>query len=270
MSNLLRVEFYKLIRNKTFWVLVTIIVTLSFLLVLFSYLDYKGAFDQVETLTIEVNEQVTKQSPLSGIKIFLESIHSPDLFLIVLLISTLGSFYIANENSNGTIKNLVSIGHQRKKVYIIKYVTFSIGSILMALLIPLAMGIFGALFFEVGEWPANELVVGTGKIIFLTCLYVASFATIVMFFSMISQGSGIALFLSIGYYLIVGAGLRILSYSYNFGQTLNKYSVYYRYSTLPDHNLNTSNMVELAAIPIITAIIFIGIGLFIFQRKDIS
>lgn len=270
MMNLLRSEFYKFVRNKTFWVITITIVSLTFVLVLLQYLNYKGVFEQVENITIEINEQVTEASPLSGIKMFLEAIHSPDLFLTILLISFLGSFFIANESSDGTIKNLVSVGQHRSKVYMAKYVVFSIGSIIITLLISFMIGIFGTIFFGIGDLPANELIVDTIKVAFLTCIYIGSFAAIVMFFSMIFRGTGVAILLSLGFYLIAGAGLRVLSFSYNFGRALNKYSVYYRYSTFLENDLNTSNMVELAAIPTITAMIFIIIGLAVFQRKDIS
>lgn len=272
MSNLLRVEFYKFVRNKTFWVLAMIMVALSFLLVLFPYLAENGVFDQVDNLTveIEIDEQVTESTPISGIKIFLESIHAPELFLAVLLISVLGAFFIANENSNGAIKNLVSIGYHRRKVYLAKMIVFSLGSIILVLFTSLILAIFGALFFEIGDWPSSEVTLNTGKVLFLSCLYLGSFAAIVMFFSIIANGSGIALLLSVGFYLLTGAGLRMLAFNYKFGETLSKYSVYHRYSTLFENDLGLSNVIELATIPLITAIIFIGLSLIIFQRKDIS
>lgn len=270
MSNLLRVEFYKFIRNKTFWILVMIISVLSFLLVLFPYLDDKGLFDQVESLTVEMNDQVTEQTELSGMKIFFEAIYSPDLFLTVLLISVLGAYFIASENSNGTIKNLVSIGYDRKKVYIIKGVIFSIGSILLIFLVSFIMGIFGALFLGIGEWPSSDLMIQTGKLIVLSSLYIVSFVAIVMFFSMNSRGSGLAVLLSFGFYLLTDTGLRMLSLKYKFGETLSEYSVYHQYLALFESNLGFSNIIELVTIPLLTAIIFTGLGLIVFQKKDIS
>src|SRR5690625_4650258 len=151
MNNLLRAEIYKFIRNKTFWVLSIIIVSLSFLLVLLQYLNFIGVFEQVENITIEVNDQVTESIQLSGMKMFLEALHSPDLFLTILLITVLGSFFIANESSDGTIKNLVSIGQHRKKVYIAKFVVFSIGSVIITLLFSIMIGIFGTIFFGRSE-----------------------------------------------------------------------------------------------------------------------
>ena len=60
MNNLLRVEFYKLIRNKMLWILVIVLSSLSLLLVLLPYLDEKGVLDKVDQITVEVLDEATE------------------------------------------------------------------------------------------------------------------------------------------------------------------------------------------------------------------
>ena len=63
MLNLLRVEQYKLIKNKVFWVLVNIIVAITFLTVFLFFLEEKGIIEATEYegfFVIEVNEEATE------------------------------------------------------------------------------------------------------------------------------------------------------------------------------------------------------------------
>lgn len=269
MSNLLRAEWFKLLRNKAFWVLMTIMAILSFLLVLLSYLDVQGVFDQIDGLTIEVSDEATESSELNGIKMFLESLYSTDLSLKILLISIVGAFFIANENANGTIKNLVSIGHSRRNIFVAKFLILLIGSMIIIFSMPFLIGILGSLFFGMGDWPVNELLLHTGKITLISFISLISFLAIVMYFSVISRSKGVALVWSFGFYLLAGTGLGLLS-SYPFGKIINKYSVYYRYTTLLESNLSSALMIEVALIAVVTALFFILLGLFSFQRKDLS
>src|SRR5690625_4718016 len=113
MLNLLRVEQYKLIKNKVFWVLVSIIVAVALLSVFLFFLEEKGLIKAVEgeNFSIVVNEQEAEFIPMNGIAFFMEI--TPEWMVTVLLISVLGAFMIATENSIGTIKNTVSIGYNR-------------------------------------------------------------------------------------------------------------------------------------------------------------
>ncbi|HLR74948.1 MAG TPA: hypothetical protein VK077_06710, partial [Virgibacillus sp.] len=110
----------------------------------------------------------------------------------------------------------------------------------------------------------------TGKMIVVSMLLLLGFSSIVMLFAMMARGSGVSILLSLGFYFLAGAGLRMVGYKYTIGETLNTYSVYYRYSTLPENSLDISNIVELSLIAVITLVVFIVIGALIFQRKDIS
>lgn len=269
MNNLLRAEWYKLMRNKVLWILSFIIIGLTFLLVLLQYLDHQGMFADTG-VKVEIHDEATEAYPISGIKLFIESIYSPDLFLTVVLTSVLGVYFITGEHANGTIKNLVSIGYQRSKIYFSKLITFVSGSIMLVLLFAISFAIFGALFFEIGVWPDSNLLFRTLQMLLLSWLFIIAFAAIVMFFSVIPRGTGVGLLLSIGFYFIAGAGLRMLSYKYALAEKIQNYVVYYRYSTLDVNNLSLANVVELTMIPLCTAIFFIISGLFVLQRKDIS
>lgn len=272
MLNLLRVESYKMRKNKVFWVLTNLIVAVACISVILFFLEEKGVIKAVEDEGFTLMEIQTEEMvfiPLSGIAFFMDN--TPEWTITILLISVLGAFMISTENSSGTIKNLASIGYGRPQIYLAKLTVFLIGTILLHLLISVAFGFFGTVFFGIGEIPPIEEIVHMGKIGLLSSVYLLAFSAITMFFAMIVRGSGMAILVSLTCYFAFGPFLMSLGRQYVFFEHINHYSVYYRYMTIVASDLNqVSVLVELIAIPAITAIVFIGLGIIMFQRKDIQ
>ena len=273
MLNLLRVDRFKLIKNKVFWVLVSIIVAIAFISVFLFFLEEKGLIESIEgeNFAVVANEQEAEFMPSDGIVFFMEGINAPDLTITVLFISILGAFFIATENSIGTIKNTVSIGYSRQQIYISKIALFSFGAILLNLFMSVAFGVFGSIFFGIGELPAIGEIASLGKVALLSSLYIISFAAIVMLFSMLVKGSGLAILISFVFFLLFGLGLANFGQKYVLFQEINHYSVYYRFMTLAGSDLsNAKVLLELTAVPVVTSIVFIGLGIIVFQKKDIQ
>lgn len=272
MSNLLRVELFKLIRSKVFRILLTIITFISFSVVFLFFLNEKGILEKIDgmDISVEVHPEATEFVPASGIHFLIEQIHAPDAFLTILIISVLGSFLIATENSTGVIKNTVSIGYRRTEIYIAKNIIYSLSSVGFMLFFAIVLGVFGSIFFGIGDWPTAELIIQSGKIILLTCLYVIAFSSIIMLFAMMANGSGIAFLVSLGFYLIFGPVLNLLAYQYVIFEKLNHYSIYNRFTLLSGSDLATKDLLELGALPLVTMLIFMIIGIAIFKKKDIQ
>lgn len=274
MLNLLRVEQYKLIKNKVFWVLVSIIVAVTLLSVFLFFLEEKGIIEATEDegfIIIEVNEDETEPLQNDGISFFMDTIYGPDWSITVLLISVLGAFMIATENSNGTIKNTVSIGYRRREIYFSKLAVFSIASIALYIFIAVAFGVFASLFWGIGNIPPMEEFILIGKIVVLSSLYLISFASIVMLFSVNVKGSGLAILISFPFFLLFGPFLTLLGQKYILFEKVNHYSVYYRFMTIVESDLNQIKvLLELITIPVITSMIFIILGMITFQKKDIQ
>jgi len=264
MFNLLRADVYTLNRSKVWWVLSGIITVLAFFLVFFPYLEKIGAFDTIETM------DNTGLDELSSIQITVEALSQPDVFFSTLIFSALAAFFISSEYSNGTIKNVTSMGYRRVFIYLSKMSVFTVGGIILIMLFYVIPATFGALFFGVGEWPAKEILIDTGKILLLSLLYYVALAAIVTFFSFLCRGSGTALLTSFGFYLLVGTGFSFLGAQYTFWEKFNEYSVYHLFSTIGERVTQQGEMFHLIGVPIGTIIIFTTLGLILFQRKDIQ
>lgn len=226
MYNLLRAERYKLIRNPILWILALLVVIFTFIPIFLVYLSESGMLEQVDSLEISVDTEGGVVP--AGIEMFFTASNTPVIFSIVLIISVLGAFYISQAYSTGTIKNLVSAGHARFKIYMAQAIVFSVISILLMLLIPVMLAVFSAMFFGVGQWPEEMTAALLGKIVFLSSLYTVAFAAIAMFFSSISGGSGKAIALSFGFYLLAGKGLELFGNYFVLFDKLNHFNVYNR------------------------------------------
>lgn len=274
MINLLRVESYKMRKNKVFWVLANIIIAVACISVILFLLEEKGMLEPVENegfSVLEVQVQEAELAPTDGISFFMFIEATPELMITVLLISMLGAFMIATENSSGTIKNMTSIGYGRHQIYLAKLTIFFIATIILHLLMSVAFGFFGLLFFGIGNIPSIEEVMLIGKIGLLTNFYLLAFVAIVMLIAMIVRGSGMAILYSLACLLLFGPFLTLLSQKYTLFETINHYSVYHRFMTIVESNLDQAGiLLELIAIPTVTAVVFICLGMFTFQRKDIQ
>lgn len=266
MNNLLRVEFYKLIRSKVFWTLVGVIIFGLFLLMLISWMAYNELLVSNDSFEVTVDDT----EDINGFTMLTESIKAPSVFMIILLVTVLGAFLISTEYSTGVIKNIVSIGYNRSQIYLAKLIILSLGSIILSLIIPVISSIYAMLFFEIGELPDLETVVSSIKYILLTCLFVISITSIVVLFAMTLSGRGMTLVVSFVFYLLVNNGLGFLANQFKIFADIQTYSIYYRFSSFSVTEMSLSNIIELTAISLATTLLFTIIGMVIFKRKDIQ
>src|SRR5690625_2954833 len=138
MSNQLKAEWFKLLRNKTFWVLVFTVTGLSALLHYLVITDwwqiYDTAFDKAGL------------SELNAMTIFIVPLY------FNLLVSTLAGFFISNEFSQtSVIKNQIISGSKRSHIFLSKYVIFTLGSIFVTILIPLIIAFIEVILLGYGD-----------------------------------------------------------------------------------------------------------------------
>lgn len=270
MLNLFHAELFKWKKDKSFWVTLIVATSLAFLLVLLQFLDDQGYFGSIEEITIDIEESHTEEMSLSGVKMFVEAIYSHDLFFRILMISILGAFFITRENVYGTVKNLVSTGESRRKIYFVKWFVFTIGGVILAFIIQFSLGIFGTIFFGLGDLPNRGLTIELLKVILLTIIYILAFSSITFLFSIIAQSNGISLLLSLGTYFLLGPGLSVLALRYQIFEQVKKVSVYQKFTKFFAEELAFTQMIEYMLVPFVTFIIVTIFGLILFQRKDIS
>src|SRR5699024_3317360 len=123
MSNHMKAEWFKMQRNKTFWVLVLTSSGLSLMLHYLVISDWWQMYNTVfdDAGLSELNAMTTITHPI----------------YFVLLVGTLAGFFISNEFSHsGVIKNQIISGSKRSHIFLSKYFLFTFGSIIITILIP--------------------------------------------------------------------------------------------------------------------------------------
>lgn len=271
MLNLLRTEIYKFFRAKTFWALSGIITVLIFLAMFLFNLGEKGLLDEMDGLEITIEYESSGEMLPGGVEIFVESLTSPHVLIMMLIAAVIGTFYLTKEFSLGTIKNQISLGHSRISIYLAKWIVFSVSSVIVSVfIIPAASFVSASLFFGVGEWPEGTGIQTILSAAIILMIYMIAFVSVSMLFNLLTSSTGKALLYIFGFYFIASKGPALLAGRIKWVETLQNYSVFHRIYDLGKLPLNGAQTMEMILIPVVTAVLFIAAGLTVFQRKDIK
>lgn len=131
MLNLIKMEVYKLKRQKLLVVLFAAVIAISAF----------SAFSQINLLT-------TPDNPVTGKMSFTNAFQ--DIFMLF-IIAVFAGFYIGSDFSNRTIQAQLSRGHKRIEIIISKSFVFSIGAGLIMLLYPITVCLIHTIKFGWGE-----------------------------------------------------------------------------------------------------------------------
>lgn len=252
MGNLLKTEWYKLRKDRSFWTLTGLLIVFSFLYPL----DKVRVSDQISNLPI--NEFYRG---------FILSINNE---IIRLFPAILAGFFIASEFSMGTMKSIASSGNSRIRMYCAKLIVFSIGSIIILLILPIFMTGASAIYlgFDVmPEWTFFFQTIG------LIALYAAAFSSVMALFSVIFAESGKAIAFLLLFFALIGSVLQPLGKKVAFLEPIITHSMFISHNsiiTIDQMHWNSDNILTFIVIPILTFIVFGILGSFIFRKKEIK
>lgn len=131
MLNLVKMEVYKLKRQKLMIILFAAVIAISAF----------SAFSQINLLT-------TPDNPVTGKMSFANAFQ--DIFMLF-IIAVFAGFYIGSDFSNRTIQAELSRGHKRLEIILSKSFVFSIGASLIMLLYPVTVCFIHSIKFGWGE-----------------------------------------------------------------------------------------------------------------------
>ncbi|RAS85583.1 ABC transporter permease [Priestia endophytica] len=248
MSNLMKSEWYKLRRDRIFWVLTLLLIAYSITMPL----EKMGS-----NVNFDENE------------FYLGNILSVNIEIIVRTFPCiLAGFFISSEYSMGTMKSIVSSGNSKIRIYFAKMTMFSIGTIIISLILPIIMTGASAIFLGSNVMPEGIFFLQT---IGLISLYAAAFASIMAFFAIIFNDSGKTIGFLFFFFLLFNEVLEFLSERISFLEAITKYSpLGLVFNIFSIGQLSNSEMQTLVVAPILTIIIFGILGGFVFLRKEIK
>lgn len=173
MKNILKFEINKLFKNKSIYISIIILIITSFLLV---YINYKGnnTIREYEYINIDTKDASLKKEINSNNKTIeyleINNIENHDkekntlnnvlsLSMFISFITFLfASKILVNEFDNGTIKNILTITKNRKKVYISKYLIIIFIFFLYMLVVYLSSIIFVSLMYKINIFTLKSYI----------------------------------------------------------------------------------------------------------------
>ena len=246
MGNLLKTEWYKLRKDRSFWVL-------TWILIIFSVLD---------PLMVQSNE-----NPINGNDLYRYTLELNN-YIVIYIPSILAGFFITSEYSRGTMKSMVSSGNSRVRIYFAKLIIFSVGAVIISLIRPILMTGASAVYFGSQAIPEGLFFLQTIGLIMLCSV---AFASIMMFFAIIFTDSGKTIGFLLLFFLLFDSTVYYLSAKISFLEPLTRYSLVRLLFDIGEINsLNSSEVLTCFAVPILTVLSLGIFGSFVFQKKEIK
>ncbi|QCR31144.1 ABC transporter permease [Lysinibacillus sp. SGAir0095] len=249
MGNLLKTEWYKLRKDRSFWVL---------LLILFGVAVFYPLL-------------LTNSEGSSGNDFYRGYILSINTDIVRLFPAILAGFFISSEYSMGTMKSVVSSGNSRVRLYFAKLTVFSIGSAIIMLILPIFM--IGASVIYIGpevmpDWSFYLKAIG------LIALYAVAYASVMSFFSTIFTDSGKSIAFQLLFIALIPSLLEYLSSKVSFLESIISHSIFITQPSILviDQIPQWSGDVVLTYIivPILTFILFGVLGSLLYKSKEIK
>lgn len=255
MLNLIRADFYKLFRMKSFYICGLLGVALSLLGIWATNLQFNG-------LPVQL-------FGYSGVTALMQGLSSGALFYTIFI-----SLFVPNEFSFGTIKNMISSGQSRVSIYLSKVIIgiFTVAS--YVIINGVASLILGNILWGSGDFSRDDYL----KILRMIALFIFVEVTMQCFFVMIgflirkSGGTVATNLLSTMFIAGITTTINFLAYKWFNIENLKSdkylpsfYSNVFLSLDIPQEEIITGLIVCVVAI-----IIFSSIGIWTFIKRDIK
>lgn len=196
MLNLLKSDFYKLKRSKSFF----ICLGMTAPLVAYIIVDFGSS--------VRIKEQFSPSTFHWIYILFKERTFLP--YFIPMFQSIFITMLITNEYSTGTIKDSVSLGFGRTKIYISKLIMVSLGSIFMMLVAIITIVITSIFVFGIyGNFSMYDFILMV-RMLFIQALLYTAYGSVFLMIAFIIKNIGGTMAVNIFISLIIGPPLASL------------------------------------------------------------
>ncbi|WP_147535196.1 ABC transporter permease [Bacillus marasmi] len=255
MTNLLKAEFYKLTRNKTFWVLVSSVTGLSALLHCLILMDW--------WLLSGTEFEKAGISEFNGLSPFIV------LLFFNLLVSTLAGFFISTElNQSGVIKNQMMSGNKRTNIFMAKYIVFSLGSFIITILIPFITAIILVFLFGLGDLLSVTNLMYLARAYGLFSLQFLSFTAIVLTIAIATEDSGKTIIITLLLAIVMFAIEKFITQPVI--KLFYENTFFYQFNEAFKYTMTSGELIVSILIGVISFVVFISCGVFMINRKEIK
>ncbi|WP_373895812.1 ABC transporter permease [Virgibacillus sp. CBA3643] len=255
MSNQMKAEWFKLQKNKTFWALILSIIGIS---VLLHFLRISGWWQVSGTAFDSAG-----LSELNALAVFTIPL------LFNLMVSTLAGYYISTEFSpDGVIKNQVISGNKKSRIFIAKFLILSLGSILVTIVIPLLTAVIMVCLFGQADILNLSNIMYLGRAFSLFTLQFLCFNAVVLWIAIATEDSGKTIIFTLLLSVIMFAIEKLVTQP--FIEMVYENTFFYQFSEVFKYTMTNGETIQSILIGILSLIIILLCGIFIFNRKEIN
>lgn len=251
MANLLRSELYKLWKDPTFRMMAIVYSAVAVLISLTCHF-------------LVVNQEA--YTALVGLGYGLQM----NILLLKIALAVLGGFFVTGEHGTGIMKLNAASGYSRWRIYAARFGGYGAGIVALALLTPLitaGMGLllngFGHMEEAAGGWYFLRMIG-------LTVLYAAAFASIMAVFAMRTTVSGVMIGAALLGLLFIDGVSGWLGNQWELYRVVYEHSVFKQFMEMAVPQLSAGQAVQMTVIPAATILLCVPLGMWLFSRMEIK
>ncbi|MFL0252458.1 ABC transporter permease [Clostridium neuense] len=246
MLNLLKCEFYKLKRSKSFYVLIVL-----------------GIIDGIVGIILapSLRNDCGKKGMIG--------MFGGEEFLGQIIFLGIFTIYITNEFKSGYTKNIISYGHKRRDVVLSKSIVFSTAAIIISLILPITVTVIETVMNGYGEifnFKAFAFILRVTLIMMISYVVMASIAVLISFiFRNIIAPMAIFYLLDMANRFASAFSLRSNDVKYLYEKT-----IFYIPNIAISNVISISQMVQVVFHGLVVIAFSILLSIYIFNKADIK
>lgn len=271
MSNLLKIDFYKMFKTKSFYIIGIILLAITAMLAVLASLTY---VDTYQKLAANLGPDAAYNA-LEGNGVFL--IIANSLSGILTYVSIFTIMFMCSEFSFGTIKNIASKGYRRENIYLSKFICGIACTLIYSAIIVVTNLIVGAII--VGNKIPNyfDLPSQFFTSISLTLLLLIAYISLALMIASLMRGNGASLgtffALTILFPILLPRADEFFKNVIKTDFTISKYSLSSCLQEVASADLTTAFTGEVITRLICVAVGFLAVtsavGIYFFRKRDL-
>ncbi|NBD25210.1 ABC transporter permease [Paenibacillus glycinis] len=251
MSNLLRSELFKLRKDRSFRTLLAVLGVISLLYPLLIFYD-DGTFSAAAVSVRDVFA-----GPAIG----------GDFYVLRMAPCVFAGFFISSEYAIGTMKTIGASGNGRLRIFWAKLTVFTLGTVVLAAVFPILSTGICAFVTGFRDMPG---VGEASRLLGLTLLFAAAFASIMALCAIVLTDSGKTIGLLILFFILFDIIMTELAKKFAWIATLQEYSVLHLLDAIPAADAASGMTARLILVPVATYAAFACLGGYVFRKKEIK
>lgn len=286
MGRIIKSELFKLFKNKTFIILCCVCIGFGGLTSFFAtdistnmMKEVMGELTETEMEMLEKSKEQNQElvAPgAMGIQLEAKNLSEPtteEIFyssfgsgLIEILIGILISGILIKEYMQGTIKNTIAYGVNRRRFYIAKFISIFIGTAILTAILTGIPLIVSSILNGFGE--ASMIEVFMTYLVVLICA--GSVGAIMMIIAILTKSTVAIVGIAVGGFMLAPNLIGALYGKFEWFDRLFELTPYYTLNSTTSIYAESGDKLFAVVVAVITTIIALAIGSKIFEKQDIK